>query len=166
MIAMREPDVTESAESPRTERNARVNVKTPTKGATGLSRTIVNFWLDLTLLVLLGALFAISIVVQFVFPTGTSADGWTLWGHTYNAWSRAQFGLTCVFLLGVLLHVMLHWTWVCGVVIGKLLRRKEQLAQQDDGTRTLYGVATLIFFLGAVGAAVFLAAMAMQAPSP
>ena len=80
-------------------------------------------------------------------------------------WER-KFALTCVFLLGVLLHVMLHWTWVCGVVIGKLLRRKEQLAQQDDGTRTLYGVATLILFLAAVGAAVFLAAAAIQAPSP
>jgi hypothetical protein len=161
MITMLESNAEPIADTPPAARPAR---EKPSKSAPGVSRTIVNFWVDLGLLVMLGALVAMSVVVQFVFPTGTAADGWMLWGYSYNAWSRAQFGLTGVFLLGVLLHVMLHWSWVCGVVIGKLLRNKSQLAQQDDGTRTLYGVATLIFFLVAVGVFVAVAAMGIQGP--
>ncbi len=53
-----------------------------------MSRTVVNFFLDLTLLLLLAALGASAVVVQYVFPPGTSSAGWSLRGCSYNAWSR------------------------------------------------------------------------------
>ena len=134
------------------------------KPATGISKTVVNFWVDLTLLLMLAALSAVAVIVQFVFPRAAAADAWTIWGYSYHAWSRLQFGLTGVFLLGVLLHVMLHWTWVCGVVVSKIWRRKGPVVQPDDGIRTLYGVATLIVFLATVGAIVAAAAFAMRGP--
>ncbi len=130
-----------------------------------MSRTVVNFFLDATLLLLLAMLAATAVVVQYVFPPGTSSAGWMLWGYSYNAWSRMHFGLTCVFALGVLVHVMLHWTWVCGVVFGKLLRRKDRLADLDDGIRTLYGVATLITILVLIGIFVAAANLAIEPPS-
>ncbi len=126
------------------------------------SRTIVNFLLDAVLLAVLTALIAVGLVVQFVFPPATNAAGWTLWGYSYNAWSRWQFGLAGILTLGVLVHVMLHWTWVCGVVVNKLMRRKIQSAQPDDGTRTLYGVATLIVLLAVIGVVVAAANLAIQ----
>lgn len=130
-----------------------------------MSRTVVNFFLDLSLLILLTTLGATAVVVQFVFPLGTSSASWSLWGFSYNAWSRLQFGLTGILALGVLVHVMLHWTWVCGVVLGKLLHRKDRLAELDDGTRTLYGVATLIALLATIGAVVAAANLAIQPPA-
>ncbi len=135
-----------------------------TKSAAGISKTVVNFWVDLTLLLVLAALSAVAVVVQFVFPRAAAAEAWTIWGYSYHAWSRFQFGLTGVFLLGVLLHVMLHWTWVCGVVVSKIWRRKGPVVQPDDGIRTLYGVATLVVFLATVGAVVAAAAFAMHGP--
>jgi len=126
-----------------------------------MSRTVVNFLLDALLLAVLTAVIAVGLVVEFVFPPGTNAAGWTLWGLSYNAWSRLQFGLVSVLTLGVLVHVMLHWTWVCGVVVSKLLRRKRQPAP-DDGIRTLYGVATLIVLLTVIGVVVAAANLAVQ----
>jgi hypothetical protein len=130
-----------------------------------MSRTVVNFFLDFTLLVVFLALGATAAILQFAFPPGTEADGWLIWGFTFNAWSRVQFGLISLLALGILVHVMLHWTWICGVVVGKLLRQKEKLAELDDGIRTLYGVTTLIVAFTVVGAVVAAAILSVQPPA-
>ncbi|HIE96508.1 MAG TPA: hypothetical protein EYG03_10785 [Planctomycetes bacterium] len=56
--------------------------------------------------------------------------------------------------LGVLLHVMLHWTWVCSVLSKRVLGRREV---PDNGTRTIYGVSMFIGLLLMGAAAVGLA---------
>jgi len=83
----------------------------------------VNFWLDCLLLALFMLLLWSATVVQFVFPDGPNAAGWSLWGRGHTEWARFQFGVVCAFVLAVLVHVMLHWSWVCGVVASHLARR-------------------------------------------
>lgn len=67
----------------------------------------------------------------------------TLWGVDYDAWSDVQAVLLGTILLAILIHIMLHWNWVCGVIATRLLRRSGRV---DDGIQTLYGVGTLIVF--------------------
>jgi hypothetical protein len=129
-----------------------------------VSRTIVNFFLDLALLLVLTGLLGIAAILQFVFPQGTSAAGWKLWGYSYDAWSRLQFVLLCLLTVAILVHVMLHWTWVCSVLVCKLARRKDKSAQLDDGSRTLYGVATLIVLLIAISGALAWATLTIREP--
>lgn len=114
-----------------------------------ISRTLVNFWLDGLLGVLFVKLCVIAVIVQFVFPPGISARGASLWGMKYGQWCSIQFGFIAVLGLGVLLHVMLHWTWVCSVLSKRVLGQKDI---PDDGIRTVYGVGLLIclLVLGAV----------------
>lgn len=114
-----------------------------------ISRTLVNFWLDGLLGVLFVKLCIIAVIVQFVFPPGVSARGASLWGMSYGQWCSLQFGVLAVLGLGVLLHVMLHWTWICSVLSKRVLGQKEI---PDDGIRTVYGVGLLIclLLLGAV----------------
>ncbi|MGE0605842.1 MAG: hypothetical protein AB7O62_01860, partial [Pirellulales bacterium] len=64
-----------------------------------LSRTVINFWLDTGLLLVVVALAFESAVLRFVFPRATAAAGWTLWGGNYDDWSRFQFGTLCLLLL-------------------------------------------------------------------
>lgn len=130
----------------------------------GWSRTGVNFLLDCALLVVFLKLAWISVVLRFVFPAGTAAAGWTLWGYGYDDWAAFQFGLLCVFALGILVHLMLHWSWVCGVLSNRLSRWRGEPLRLDDGTQTLYGVGLLIVALNVVGLAIAAAALTIRMP--
>ena len=96
------------------------------------SKTLVNFWLDTALMVAFVILAIVAVIVQFVFPPGTVADGWTIWGMTYGQWCSLQFGLIATLAIGILVNVMLHWPWVCGVISKRILKRD---ALADDGIR-------------------------------
>lgn len=130
-----------------------------------VSRTALNFMLDAALLGLFAALAWTIALFRFVFPPATTARGWMLWGLTYDAWMGVQFVLCCVFALAVLLHVMLHWSWVCGVITLRLSKWRGRPIRWDDGYQTIYGVATLIVLLHLVGGALFLAMLTVQPPS-
>jgi hypothetical protein len=130
-----------------------------------MSRTIINFWLDCLLLLVFLLLVWISVVLRFVFPSPLASEGWTLWGWTYLQWSVLQFNVLCALVLGVLLHVMLHWSWVCGVVSTRLLRRRQgKKRKPDDGVWTLYGVGLMIVILNVMGLAIAAAALMIRNP--
>ncbi len=126
------------------------------------SRTLVNFWLDAALLVDLVLLGTVATIVQFVFPPGVATRGWLLWGMSYGQWCSLQFGLLAVLGFGVLIHVMLHWTWVCSVIVRRIRGRSEL---PDDGIRTLYGVGFLIVLLTGAGVVVAVAMFTIQQPA-
>jgi len=115
---------------------------TPHRGK--ISRTLVNFWLDGLLGIIFAKLCITAVIVQFVFPPGIAARDWFLWGMSYGQWCSLQFALIAVLGLGVLVHIMLHWTWVCSVMTKRILHRKQL---PDDGIRTVYGVGLLIGLL-------------------
>jgi hypothetical protein len=129
-----------------------------------VSKTIVNFVVDASLLVLVVVLLFTAAVLRFVFPSPSTSAGWTLWGRGYDAWANFQFALVSVIGLAILLHVMLHWSWVCGVVATKLLRRAGAKQNLDDGQQTLWGVGMLIVVVNILGLLVGLAYLMVRAP--
>jgi hypothetical protein len=126
-----------------------------------MNRTLVNFWLNTGLLFAYVALFWSSIVLHVVFPPGPDAAGWTLWGWSYLDWRGFQFANVVLLTLGILLHVMLHWSWVCGVISTKIRRSR---TRPDDGTQTLYGVGLLIVLLVLIGSATAAARLSLRSP--
>lgn len=135
---------------------------TPPRTRRGLSWSEINLALDTLLLAIFVALCAVSVIVRFVFPPGPGAKGWRLWGLDYDAWAGIQFGLLAAFTIGVLVHVMLHWSWVCNVVAARLSRGKK--ARVDEGLQTIYGVGLLIVLLNAIGITVAAAWLTIQGP--
>jgi hypothetical protein len=129
-----------------------------------VSRTVVNFFTDVLLLLLFLMFCTLSVVLEFVFPVGTQAEGWTLWNLTFGEWSRVRFILLAAFAAVILLHVMLHWSWVCGVVESRLGRKKKGGAAHDDPSRTLWGVGLLIVVVNVIGFVVAAASLAIQSP--
>lgn len=125
-----------------------------------ISRAQVNFLLDALLLVIFCAIMATAVIVRFVFPPGPDAAGWLLWGHTYNEWCTFQFGLIAVLALGILIHIMLHWNWVCGVAVTHFTRNKK--AKLDEGTQTIVGVGLLIVLLNLIGLVIAAAAVGIN----
>lgn len=127
-----------------------------------MSRTSLNLLIDSLLLLGFVTLVGCAVIVRFVFPPGPDAKGWLLWGATYNQWTTLHFALLAVFAFGILLHLMLHWSWVCGVVATRLARDKK--AKLDEGVQTLYGVALLIAILNLIGLLIAFAAISIQRP--
>ena len=117
--------------------------------AKSLSWTLINFWLDLALLGVFSVLVWASCVVQFVFPPGPAGFGWKVLGRTLTDWRNIQFVTLMGLTFGLLVHVMFHWTWICGVVRARLLNRP---ARDDSGADTIWGVGFLVFLLHLLGA--------------
>jgi hypothetical protein len=128
-----------------------------------MSRTIVNFLLDAALLATFCVLLVSAVIVRFIFPPGSEARGWELWGLGFDHWASIQFALVALLAFGVLVHLMLHWSWVCGVIATRLAREKK--AKLDEGTQTIYGVGLLIVIFNILGLAIAAAALAIQPPT-
>ncbi len=137
--------------------------KPQNRGKRRLSMSVVNFWLDTAILIALMFLGWIAAVLEFLFPAPTLAGGWTLWGLTYDQWHDIEFASLCVFALGVLVHVMLHWNWVCSVVFAQILHSKER---PDEGKQTIYGVVVLTVLLHIIGVGVMIAIFFIHRPPP
>jgi len=127
-----------------------------------MSKTVVNFILDAGLLVFMVLMLFTAAALRFVFPAPTLAAGWTLWGFGYDAWANFQFVLVALFGLAILLHVMLHWAWVCSVLATKILRGRS--ARPDEGMQTIWGVGLLIVVVNVIGLLLGLAYLMVQAP--
>jgi hypothetical protein len=127
-----------------------------------MSQTIVNFLVDVLLLCITLGLTWSTCLLKFVFPPATRAGGWRLWGLDYDAWSSVQVSLLGVILLAILVHVMLHWKWVCSVIAIRLLRCPGKV---DDGTETLYGVAVLIVMVAATTVLLVAAELMIRPPT-
>ena len=121
-----------------------------------------NLCLDAALLVVFAALCGVAVIVRFVFPPGPAADGWRLWGLDYDAWNGIQFGLLAVLAGGILVHVMLHWSWVCNVIAARFGRAGK--TRVDEGMQTIYGVGLLIGLLVGVGVVVAAATLTIRSP--
>lgn len=127
-----------------------------------MSRTIVNFLLDALLLATFMTLAATAVIVRFVFPPGTQAEGWTLWGSGYDAWVGLWFNVLAALALMVLVHVMLHWSWVCGVVAQRLSKRLGRTVRIDEANQTVYGVGLLVVLFTAAGMVIGAAALGIR----
>lgn len=113
------------------------------------TRTDVNFWLDCLLAVVFLGLAAISMLIRFVFPRAQDSGGWTLWGYRYDDWIQAQFVVLAVLTLLILVHVMLHWNWICSVAQQRVINSGNK--KPDNGWQTIVGVGLLIVILNLLG---------------
>jgi hypothetical protein len=147
----------------RSEPGLATDTTEQSKSRRRVSLSVVNFWLDASLLFLLCTLGWVSATLQIVFPAPTAADGWTLWGLSYDQCRDAQFVILCLLALDVVLHVMMHWNWVCSVIAMQILHTRKR---PDEGMQTIYGVVTLIVLFHLIAAGVIAALVCVHQPAP
>lgn len=123
--------------------------------------TMINFWLDTGLAVLFVVQAWLFGVLHVVFPRGAGQE-WKVWGASSVIWADALFKVFCLFAGGIIIHVMLHWTWICGVVSTRLLRRK---ASRDNGVQTLLGVGLLVVIFHVLAFGILATRMGLVGPS-
>ena len=127
----------------------------------GISRTMLNFWLDAVLLCAAVAMAWVSVMLMVALPVPTRTEGWKLFGMDFNQWRQVQFGLLVVAALLALEHLVLHWKWVCGVIVTKILKLK---TKPDEAIQAVYGVGFFIGSLLVMGAAIVVAMLFVVKP--
>lgn len=121
------------------------------------NKTLINFWLDLALLIVFLVIAWELAVLRFAFPKG-AGEWWRLLGHTAADWQDLAFNTFCVFAAGIVLHVMLHWQWIVSTIQTRLLHQK---ATKDDGSHTMIGVILLFVFIHLVAGGILWAKWAI-----
>ncbi len=86
----------------------------------------LNFTIDFVACVLMLQMIGTGLVIRYVLPPGSGGRGGgyglTLWGMDRHDWGGVHFWLA-VFLLALLvLHIALHWSWVCNFVRRRVAR--------------------------------------------
>ncbi|MBM4076781.1 MAG: hypothetical protein FJ267_14225 [Planctomycetes bacterium] len=127
------------------------------------SRALLNFWLDVVLFMAVVFIAWVSAVTYVVFLAPTSADGWKLWGMTFDQWNDLQASAMCVCGLLAIEHLVLHWNWVCSIIATKILRRKKGAI--DEATQAIYGVGTFIVIVLLVLSSIVAASLSVQKPA-
>lgn len=106
-------------------------------------------------------------MLRAFFPHPTQADRWAIWGLGYDTWATIQFGGLIVFTLAILLHLVLHWAWICGFLAHKLsILRKRPIPRPNDSLITVYGVCMLLVVFVLLGSALLAADFSTSAPDP
>jgi hypothetical protein len=126
-----------------------------------ISMSVVNFWLDTFLLVVVVTLGWVSAMLRIVFPRPGKAEGWTLGGWTFDQWYDVQFLCLCILGLGVVIHVMLHWNWVIGVITNQIVKTRVRV---DESMKTIYGVGLLIVLLHLIAAGIIVSMYLVKHP--
>ncbi len=155
-----ECDPTESIESPA-KSVLEAARKSPESIPPGISRTMLNFLIDSLLLLAAVAMAWVTVMLMVVFPIPTRTEGWKLWGFDYNQWRQVQFGCFVLAALLALEHLVLHWKWVCGVIVTKILKLKKR---PDEGIQAVYGVGAFIGTLLIMGALIIVAKLMVVIP--
>lgn len=124
-----------------------------------VSWALINFYLDVCLLLNFLVLMWVSAILQFVFPPGVNARGWRLWNADVVAWQNFQFETLCVLTAGITLHVMFHWSWICGVINRQVFKRT---VIQQNGSDTLIGVGLIAVIIHVLAIGVLVARWAIE----
>jgi hypothetical protein len=131
------------------------------KGMPRMSLALLNFWVDAGLFVLIIFVMWTSVLLHVIFPPGTAAAGWKLWGLNYDQWRNVQFGALCAFALLAIEHLVLHWNWVISIIATKVLRTKNR---PDEGLQVVIGVGTFITVLLTMMVSLLTALFSVQKP--
>ena len=127
------------------------------------SWTLLNFLLDATLLIAVLGLVWVSAMMNVVFPPPTLADGWILWGLDYDRWHDVQTGFLMAAALLSLEHLVLHWSWVCGIIATKILKVKKR---PDEAIQYMYGLSTFFGTMVTMAALITIAMFSAKGPTP
>jgi len=76
-----------------------------------LSKSTLNFWLDVLLFVNFLAISLTGAVLRWGVPRGRDAEKF-FWGLHRHEWQDWHFWLAIVIAVNVLFHLALHWKWI------------------------------------------------------
>ncbi len=82
-----------------------------------MKRNTMNFWIDLFTFIVLFAKIWTGLLVHYVLPPGQGrGHALELWGLNRHAYGVIHFYLAIAMIVLVVIHVWLHWSWICNTI--------------------------------------------------
>lgn len=154
----------QSADDPPSAKVAHQPSGAPAQKKKSLSSNAFNFIVDCIMVVSGTCVLAATMMLAFVFPAASQSAGYSVWGSGYDGWVQFLVANISIFLVLILLHIILHWSWVCMFVTSRLSKRLGRKIVLDDSAKTIWGVVALIIVLTI--AAVFVGAASFALVEP
>ena len=128
-----------------------------------MKRTLLNLLVDgATALVVFG-LIATGLVIRFALPPGSGSVR-ALWGLGRHDWGDVHFWMAVAAAALLVIHVALHWNWVCTTVRHLVVRRGSPPCQPSAWARNLYGAGFLVVLIAIFGGFIWLADSSVVPP--
>ena len=127
-------------------------------------RSTLNFLVDVLTLLAIFVMIATGLVIRFVLPPGTGGrhgeGGLLLWAWGRHDWGDVHFWASVALGVLLVLHVALHWAWVC-TIVHRLLGGTEA-GQHGAGRRNAYGIGFLLAVVLIFGGFIWYAGTAVK----
>lgn len=112
-----------------------------------MQKTTVNFVVDLAAWVAMILLAATGLIVRYVLPAGSGGRGGgsqlLLWGFGRHDWGALHFWLSIALGVLIVLHIVLHWSWVCATTRRHLPSFAQWPSSTSKTVQNLYGIGLL-----------------------
>ncbi len=115
-----------------------------------MARSTLNFVVDLVTFIVMLAMTATGLLIRFVLPPG-SGERHSLWDYTRHDWGDVHFWLAVALGGLVLVHLALHWSWVCSLVWRWCASRDARAGPKFALRRNLVGVVLVLSITGLIG---------------
>ncbi len=111
-----------------------------------LRRSTLNFIVDALALLAIFVMVATGLIIRFILPPGTGGGhgegGLLLWGLGRHDWGDVHFWTSVALSVLLIIHVALHWSWVCAMV--QRFLGCADTDQHGAGRRNAYGIGFLL----------------------
>jgi hypothetical protein len=121
-----------------------------------MKRNTLNLVVDVVTGVVMFGMVATGLVVRFVLPPGSGSRR-ALWGLGRHDWGDVHFWLAVGLGVLVLIHVALHWQWVCATALRLFRRGATEPASVARASRNLAGLGLLVLIFSIFAGFVWLA---------
>lgn len=123
-----------------------------------MRRSTLNFLIDVISFAVFLGMIATGLLIRFVLPPGSrGGKGLSLWDLDRHEWGDLHFWLAITLFGLLLVHLVLHWSWVCQVARTIIKAPAVEPASRSAAKRTAIGVSILAGCMALVAAFLFLA---------
>lgn len=127
-----------------------------------MKRNTLNFIVDaISALVVLG-MTVTGLVIRFVLPPG-SGRGRVLWGWDRHGWGDLHFWLAVAAGALVVVHVALHWQWICVTAARFVRHGRGEHGSGGAVARNMAGGALMVGLAGLLAGFVWVARVNVKA---
>jgi hypothetical protein len=107
-----------------------------------ISKNIWNAWLDVAIFMALVTTTITGVFLWLIFPTGSGSSYFIYLGISKSNWVILHDWAGMAMLVGLLIHVVLHWDWIV-CIASRLTHRLPLQARTNFGLDAIVGILFL-----------------------